>query len=57
MGTAHYSLDPPIASAYFQWANSLIGRGKKILQMISFARVLISHKEPNPKYVGGASGF
>lgn len=57
MGTAHYSLDPPIALACFQRANILIGRGKKILQIIYFARVLISHKGPNPTYLSRAIRF
>jgi len=53
----HYSLDSLIASAYFQRAKSLIGRGKKILQMIHFANVLISHKGPSPIYVSRATRF
>lgn len=57
MGMAHYSLDPPITSACFQKANSLIGRAKKILQMIYFARVLIFYKGQNPKYISGATRF
>lgn len=57
MGMAHYSIDSSIISAYFQRANSLIGSGKKILQIIYFARILISHKGPKPKHVSGATIF
>lgn len=57
MGMAPYSIDSSITSAYFQRANSLIGSGKKILQNIYFARILVSHKGLNPKHVSGATRF
>lgn len=50
MGMAPYSLDSPIASVDFQKANTLIGRDKKILQMICFVKIslLLREKKKNP---------
>lgn len=45
MGMAPYSLDSPIASVDFQKANTLIGRDKKILQMICFVKISLLLRE------------